>query len=265
MLLFVEVKPPEQRTVDMPNGGPDNCMTCRYNRNRDVEQPADAECEIRGIALSGAPWTYCANHHAHNPDGVEFPVGPVFRANIRHRRLCRTPSPDSDTIREGLLDLLNRVGPVPRDAYFTATQFDTEVIRQLRDFGEKRAVPGLRRAMRLPLDAAGLEGGKLESRIQTMAAAVEALALIAGEEALADLKSVLEHRPERENRLQMYDKKLDPLWPVRLAAVRGLEHCAPAEALPALETACEDENREVAAAADDLFDAWARKGALPIR
>ena len=66
----------------MPNGGSDNCRSCRFNSvnieegiEANYPEPRDdAICVIRHIHIANALWTYCANYHSGNKE----PEGPVF-------------------------------------------------------------------------------------------------------------------------------------------------------------------------------------------
>jgi hypothetical protein len=78
----------------MPNGGPDNCSTCGFNRrNRGVwRNPAPAEdelpfCEIRGLPVLADHWTYCQNWHTQTRD----PIGPVYASGLYEEGYHRIP------------------------------------------------------------------------------------------------------------------------------------------------------------------------------
>jgi hypothetical protein len=65
----------------MPNGGPDNCATCGFNRiNGGQWNPAGAlnlgpgYCTIRGMEIMVPHFTYCKNWHTHASE----PLGPVY-------------------------------------------------------------------------------------------------------------------------------------------------------------------------------------------
>jgi hypothetical protein len=69
----------------MPNGGPDNCSTCGFNRRNRGEwrNPAPDEkqlpfCEIRQLAVLMEHWTYCENWHSRSA----VPSGPVYSSGI---------------------------------------------------------------------------------------------------------------------------------------------------------------------------------------
>ena len=78
----------------MPNGGPDNCGTCGFNRrNRGVwRNPAPDEtvtsfCEVRSLHILGDHWTYCENWHTRSRD----PLGPVYSSGLYESGYRRIP------------------------------------------------------------------------------------------------------------------------------------------------------------------------------
>jgi hypothetical protein len=78
----------------MPNGGPDNCSTCGFNRrNRGVwrnPSPDEAQlpfCEIREVAVLMEHWTYCQNWHAR----TRLPIGPIYASGLYEESYCRIP------------------------------------------------------------------------------------------------------------------------------------------------------------------------------
>jgi hypothetical protein len=78
----------------MPNGGPDNCSTCGFNRcNRGVwRNPApDQEqmpfCEIRSVPITNDHWTYCQNWHTRTGE----PIGPIYAAGLYEDGYTRIP------------------------------------------------------------------------------------------------------------------------------------------------------------------------------
>jgi len=67
----------------MPNGGPDNCATCGFNRNNagqwtvgGADNLTPGYCTIRALEVSTPHWTYCKNWHTHS----NVPAGPVYTA-----------------------------------------------------------------------------------------------------------------------------------------------------------------------------------------
>ena len=151
----------------MPNGGSDCCGTCWFNRRnqgeRDWLSHADRtippHCEIRDIAIENPFYTYCANHPHRRPDRDPIPIGPVMRhggweeerrvqagqpdvlVSTENPRYVWKPSPDSEEIRQHLLNLLDGVFEhMSRDRYPIGTGLGETIIRQLGEFREQRAV-----------------------------------------------------------------------------------------------------------------------------
>jgi hypothetical protein len=65
----------------MPNGGPDNCGTCGFNRrnrgiwrNPEPDETQTSFCEIRNVAMLADDWTYCQNWHTR----TRTPIGPIY-------------------------------------------------------------------------------------------------------------------------------------------------------------------------------------------
>ena len=78
----------------MPNGGPDNCGTCGFNRrNRGIWRnpaPSDQEppyCEIRGAVVLVDHWTYCQNWHTR----TRKPIGPIYGSGLYEAGYRRIP------------------------------------------------------------------------------------------------------------------------------------------------------------------------------
>ena len=78
----------------MPNGGPDNCGTCGFNRRNRGEwrNPAPDEnqtsfCEIRGFVVLADHWTYCQNWHSR----TRKPIGPVYSSGLYDQGYRRIP------------------------------------------------------------------------------------------------------------------------------------------------------------------------------
>ena len=139
----------------MPNGGSDCCGTCWHNRVNEgksgYERPGEAKgvkdyCEIRGIAIESAFYTYCANHPHRMPDGGEFPIGPIYMGDSNGNRGVWVPSPDTEGIRLNLLHVLENLELVAaRDSYPIGMNIGSVVMQQLVQFREQRAVPILQR------------------------------------------------------------------------------------------------------------------------
>jgi hypothetical protein len=62
----------------MPNGGPDNCATCGFNRVNEGRwgelSEAAGFCTIRHVEISVPHWTYCKNWHTRS----STPQGPIY-------------------------------------------------------------------------------------------------------------------------------------------------------------------------------------------
>src|SRR5690349_2840016 len=78
----------------MPNGGPDNCGTCGFNRrNQGIwRNPLPNEdqvsfCEIRNVAVVADHWTYCQNWHTQSRE----PIGPIYASGLYENGYRRIP------------------------------------------------------------------------------------------------------------------------------------------------------------------------------
>lgn len=78
----------------MPNGGPDNCGTCGFNRrNRGIwrnpqpDETVTAYCELRGVSPTADHWTYCQNWHTR----TRKVVGPVYVSGLYENGYHRIP------------------------------------------------------------------------------------------------------------------------------------------------------------------------------
>jgi hypothetical protein len=78
----------------MPNGGPDNCGTCGFNRRNwgQWRNPAPDEnelpfCRIRSVLVLGDHWTYCENWHTRTSE----PVGPIYASGLYEGGYRRIP------------------------------------------------------------------------------------------------------------------------------------------------------------------------------
>src|SRR5262245_46763952 len=135
----------------MPNGGSDCCGTCWFNTRNGGEpgyhhgvHDEPSYCEIRGLLPIANPfWTYCSNHPHHNPDRVRIPVGPVYvdAGEDAYHRKEWMPSPDTEEVRAGLLDLVRAATASSARGYHAGLSLAEGAIRQLGEFGEARAVP----------------------------------------------------------------------------------------------------------------------------
>jgi len=248
----------------VPNGGSDNCGTCVFNEVNDGKTAAElpsarqdarevARCMVRSAEVGRPYWAYCANHNYHNPNRVRIPVGPVYTCFIRYSpRVVQTPCPDTPDIRAGLLELLNAMPEKPVGEESTGTRFDDEVIKQLMKFGEQRAVAGLKRVARFnPLEASDSGSRPALTRVSTVAWAVEALGVLAGDDALAELETAL--AVGVEDSLLHPTERAAQLVEIRRRAVRGLSRCKSPAAAQLLRRGSLDPDKSVAYLA---IDAW---------
>jgi hypothetical protein len=260
----------------VPNGGSDNCGTCVFNDVNEGKTAAElpearqnpretARCLVRGVEIAGPWWTYCANHNYHNPNRVRTPVGPVYTCFVRYSpRVIQAPCPDTPDTRAGLLALLNEMPEKPVGERSTATRFDDEVIKQLMKFGETRAVEGLKRIARFdPLASSDGDPGRALNRVSTVAWAVEALGVLAGDDALPELEAALSAGLEK-GRLKLSDRTKE-LAEIRRRAVRGLTHCSSPDAGKLLRRGALDPVADVAELAVESWFSFHEGAACPPR
>ena len=134
----------------MPNGGSDCCGTCWFNRSNGGERGSanfnreiPSFCEIRGLSISDPFYTYCANHPHHRPNRDAIPIGPVYVGDSFGVRELWEPSPDTEEIREHLLDVV-REPEEHADGYpFFSPPPHVRAIEQLVDFGDQRVIEAL--------------------------------------------------------------------------------------------------------------------------
>ncbi|HTU23178.1 MAG TPA: hypothetical protein VMG10_34400 [Gemmataceae bacterium] len=247
----------------MPNGGSDCCGTCWFNSTHEgkagyFDTPPDAQvrCVIRDLVIEEPFWTYCPNHPHHNPEKLSIPIGPVYRdaGGYPYRREVWVESPDSEEIRLQLLRLLETMSENPVVEYPSSPQLDEAVIDQLMRFGERRAVPGLKRACNFDPLATPIGNNPFErSRAFTVAHALEALAALIGDEALPELTWGLTCGLEQARAMLDYDLQKDNLAVIRYYSVRGLSHCSPERSREWLLQAATDLNQEIATLAKELL------------
>jgi hypothetical protein len=166
----------------MPNGGSDCCGTCWFNaRNkgeagyRDADDSEPNSCTIRGLAIENPFWTYCTNHPHHRPNRDPIPIGPVFidAGGYPYRRKQWQPSPDTEAVRQHLLDLVRAICEQPAEEYPMGMYSDEIIVWQLGEFREARAAHELRRIAAFSPEASGGRFGR--TRESLVAAAKQAL------------------------------------------------------------------------------------------
>ena len=164
----------------MPNGGSDCCGTCWFNaRNKGeagyahADDPEPKFCTIRGLAIENSFWTYCGNHPHHCPDRDRIPIGPVYVDSDDNRALWQ-PSPDTEEVRQHLLELVRAISEQPSEGYPTGLYTDEIVVWQLGEFQEVRAESALRQIAAFSPDGPTRHYGR--TRAGLVAAASKALA-----------------------------------------------------------------------------------------
>ena len=166
----------------MPNGGSDCCGTCWFNAKNKGEagypHEGDSEpnfCIIRGLAIENPFWTYCGNHPHRRPDRDPIPIGPVFVTGdgYPYSRMQWQPSPDTEEVRQHLLELVRAVSEQPAEEYPAGVYTDEMVVWQLGEFHEGRAADELRRIADFSTEAAAGRFGR--TRETLVATASEAL------------------------------------------------------------------------------------------
>jgi hypothetical protein len=159
----------------MPNGGSDCCGTCWFNeRNKGeagyshTDDPEPNACTIRGLEIKDPFWTYCCNHPHHRPERDRIPIGPVFvageGAGVYPREVWQ-PSPDTEEIRQHLLELLAALTEPPTDPYSDQAYIAGIVIWQLGEFREGRAISELTRVSNWAPDSSDTREARLRNRL----------------------------------------------------------------------------------------------------
>ena len=134
----------------MPNGGSDCCGMCWFNRSnggqrgsRNFNREIPSFCEIRQLAIPNPFYTYCANHPYRRSSRDPIPIGPVYVHGDNDVREFWQPSPDTEEIRQHLLDIV-RAPEEHTDGYpFYSPHPHLLAIEQLVDFGDQRVVEAL--------------------------------------------------------------------------------------------------------------------------
>ena len=143
----------------MPNGGSDCCGTCWFNRalggkrgssNHDRRIPS--HCEIRELDLPNPFYTYCANHPYHRPGRDPIPIGPVYiHDNNTHKRKQWVASPDTETVRQHLLDVVRLPEEHADEGYrFYTHRAHVAAIWQLIEWRDERLLDALEEVARHP-------------------------------------------------------------------------------------------------------------------
>lgn len=78
----------------MPNGGPDNCGNCLWNRTANEKRNKIGYCELRKIKISVPYWTYCDNFEFWSetlPDAWPKIEGPIYSSGVFEGYYTRIP------------------------------------------------------------------------------------------------------------------------------------------------------------------------------
>ena len=147
----------------MPNGGSDCCGTCWFNRSlggqrgsSNFNREIPSHCEIRDLDISNPFYTYCANHPYHRSGRDPIPIGPVYvhRADGSLEEGGRErwrPSPDTEEIRQHLLDIVRRPEEHADEGYhFYTCPAHIAALTQLLEWRDERLVPALEEIARRP-------------------------------------------------------------------------------------------------------------------
>jgi len=143
----------------MPNGGSDCCATCPFNEKNEGEggfevlrKPGRDYCTIRDLEIEpSAYYTYCVNHPHHNPDGIDVPVGAVYKGDGLMQRRVWVEATDTPAARQRAVGYVSRLEYRWHEQYPFGTDFDTEIVLQLGRWREHDALPALRALATRPL------------------------------------------------------------------------------------------------------------------
>jgi len=241
----------------MPNGGSDNCGTCCFNSINKGRtglpknfgyglRKGKEHCLVRDVDIPSPFYTYCANHPYHNPAKIDVPVGPVY-VHDDHSGIRKIwiESPDTEEVRRKLIELLESLSDVPTDN-IDHEYFNKEIIKQIGEFEDRRAVPGLRRVMAFDPGAAP-EGDNPFNilGIQYVALAIENLAKILKDEFLEELEICITKGVDPTAKGTKYEPGRDKFVMIRYFALKGLENCSTNRAIDLLETAAADPHEEI--------------------
>lgn len=242
----------------MPNGGSDCCGTCWFNnknRNESVASDLLAEseptiCTIRNFEIENPYWTYCANHPHHNPAKHQLPIGAVYigKGGFPYQREFYLASPDNEEIRGNLIKLLKEIPEVPdQHEYPSLTQLNLEIVKQLGEFKEVRAIDGLIRVINFnPFISTNPPAFPRDNK-GVIALAIEALARIADDIAIPFIIEKLDYGLGRDQDPKEYAV-------IRYYALLALDYCSKGKIRNLYEVAINDPIDEIARVAKERFD-----------
>ena|GEM_PF-4127783 len=236
----------------MPNGGDDNCATCRFNGITEHDsfgypksRTQVITCKIRCVEISNLCYTYCVNHQGHNHELTEIPLGPIYRGHSSYvgDREPWQPSPDNEEIRQKLLEIARAMSEAAPLEHYGWPGRDEAVIFQLGEFGERRAVDDIRRVLAFnPLRKN--EQGK--TRTRAIMQAIVALAKIIGDEAAPDIQYCLQIPEHQYGQKKCADEDAEFFSAIRMSAIHACEYISFNVCDSLLRKAMEDpDNRNV--------------------
>ncbi|TYA84061.1 HEAT repeat domain-containing protein [Seonamhaeicola marinus] len=242
----------------MPNGGSDCCGTCWFNSKNEGEpgyhgstKEGTVVCQIRNLEIDDPFYTYCINHPHHNPNRIETPLGPVYSGDDRE---ILVESPDNKYTRDSLIELLRKIEEIPINEYPIGRGLDEEVITQVGKLEEKRAIPSLKRISNFdPFTQPKGKNPFKRNRIITVGLAVETLAKLSKDEAIPEIKRLINIGIQSLD-TRNYDPKQDELAPIRYHATRGLRYCSNDESIELLKEAMGDPHQEIKAFSKDILE-----------
>jgi hypothetical protein len=136
----------------MPNGGSDCCGTCWFNRKNGgvagfvlASETEPAYGEIRDLEIPDPFYTYCANHPHRSLERDPIPIGPIFIDPKGQGREIWKHSPDTESVRTHLLDLLAGIQEQPKVEYPIGIYRDEMIAWQVGQLREQRAIRDLER------------------------------------------------------------------------------------------------------------------------
>lgn len=246
----------------MPNGGSDCCGTCWFNSNNEGKTGSHgaiketiARCVIRDIEIPKPFWTYCANHPHHNKQKISVAIGPIYiNDGYPYSRKLWKKAPDNEAVRLKLLKLLDEMNMEQIQTYLTETDFEVELIKQLQDCKEKRAIPGLINFLKLDLSNYRVTPPLLIRNKAIIAGiAIEALLVISEGDQLDAVKHFIMLGLNGLD-LDTYDYNKDNFAIIRYHLVRGMRHVKKELAREILETAMRDPHPEIKTFATEIYN-----------
>jgi tetratricopeptide (TPR) repeat protein len=254
---------------NMPNGGSDCCGTCWFNSKNGgkagyggADKKGKVRCTIRGINVPNPFYTYCANHPHHTHEKIDVPLGPVFVAEpdgmMSYRRKIWLNPPDNENVRLKLIEVLEHISDEFEQRYPSETSIEEEVINQLVELREKRAIPGLLKVIRMDIekyrfwDKENPDLMMVKNKAVIVGQAIEALLKISDGELLSDVEGFIKKGLEETG--DAYDMRNDNFAVIRYHLVRGLKYVDNKRAIELLQVAQKDPHDEVRAFANEILD-----------